>query len=47
MPKNTNKRMQPDFGGLALASAADEKRYKAFTDPNISRHRENGKNQLQ
>jgi hypothetical protein len=26
-----NKRMQPDFGKLALASAADAKRYVAIT----------------
>jgi len=25
-----NKRMQPDFGELALASAADARRYKAL-----------------
>ena len=31
MTNSHNNRMQPDFGELALASAADAKRYVAFT----------------
>jgi hypothetical protein len=34
MVKNThNKRMQPDFGELALASAADARRYVVYKNP--------------
>jgi len=32
--KNHNKRMQPDFGELALASAADAKRYSTLVSSN-------------